>query len=402
MTNSPGTVLLQTPLYERHLRQKARMASFGGWNLPLHYPTGVMREHIATRMQAGLFDIGHMGRFFLSGAGVAPWLSRRLTNDPRALAAGRAHYTFLAKESGGAIDDAFLYRLEADRFLLVVNASNRERAWQALAAGAPDDTVRMEDATDTTSMLALQGPHSTDLLQQVTSGTLQPGRHRIERIVFRGCELWIASTGYTGERVGYELIVPAEAVGALWDTLSASGAVPAGLGARDSLRLEAGLPLYGHELGIDRTGREIPVFANRVAKYGVRLPGRGDYAGMRVLEGQRAEYEAIVSGKLRAEPTHLPQLIQPIAGPPGGRPLRAGYELYLDDAMVGYVTSGTSAPLLPARPQGGAALTRPIGLALLRADLRYDTCGGLALEVRDGRGAAMAATLVASNLLQQA
>ncbi len=122
MEHSPGAALLPTPLFERHVRQKARIVRFGGWNLSLHYATGVMREHIATGTQAGVLDIGHMGRFLLTGTSVAAWLSRRLTNDPRTLAAGRAHYTFLANDSGGAVDDAFLYRLEGDRSLLVVNA----------------------------------------------------------------------------------------------------------------------------------------------------------------------------------------------------------------------------------------------------------------------------------------
>ena len=218
--------------------------------------------------------------------------------------------------------------------MLVVNASNRDRVWQALAAEAPDDTVRMEDVTHTTSMLALQGPRSAGLLQQVTGSALQAGRHRIGRLVFRGCEAWIASTGYTGERVGYELILPAEEVGALWDALLASGAVPAGLGARDSLRLEAGLPLYGHERGIDRTGREITVFANGVAKYGVRMPGCGDYEGMTALDAQRAEYDAIMSGTLQGAAQRLPHSIRPIAGPRGGRPLRAGYEVFVGGERV--------------------------------------------------------------------
>jgi aminomethyltransferase len=207
--------------------------------------------------------------------------------------------------------------------------------------------------------------------------------------------LTLARTGYTGERIGFELFVPLAALLDLWQALVAAGAVPAGLGARDSLRLEAGLPLYGHELGLDRDGNDIPIFANRVARFGVRSPGNGRYVGVEALDAQRAEREAILSGQWRGEPKRLPRLVQPIEALEGRRPLRAGYEVYCGGEPAGYVTSGTSVPIVgPERREAPGLQMRPIGLALLRSDLRFDPLRPLLFEVLDARGSAMQAQLV--------
>jgi aminomethyltransferase len=399
MAAPDSEALLRTRLHSWHAGNGARMVAFGGWSMPLHYAAGVVREHLATRTQAGLFDVSHMGRFRVSGQGALDFLVRVLTNDAAALAPGQAQYTLLATEHGGAIDDAYLYRLSAEDFLLVVNASNRARDWEWLHASLPD-AVLLTDQSEALMMFALQGPRSEDLLAGIVDASALPEarRNRLRMGKYDGHALIVARTGYTGEAVGFELFVDAQVALAFWQRLIDAGAVPAGLGARDSLRLEAGLPLYGHELGTDRDGNEIPIFANRIARFGVRKPGNGDYVGVRALDAQRLEYEAIMAGVLR--PPHvrlLPQLVQPLAVFTGRRPLRAGYDLLLDDEPVGYVTSGTSIPVGRASANESYEM-RPIGLALVRCDIRFDSAAPVRLTVRDARQALMETQLVERNL----
>jgi aminomethyltransferase len=392
--------LLRTQLHPWHAANGARMVSFGGWSMPLHYATGVVREHLATRTQAGLFDVSHMGRFRISGQGAQDFLARVLTNDAAALLPGQAHYTLLATELGGAIDDAYLYRLSAEDFLLVVNASNRARDWNWLHAQSIPDAVLLTEQSEALMMFALQGPRSEALLAAIVDASALPQARRngLRMAKYEGHALIVARTGYTGEAVGFELFVDAQVALALWQRLIDAGAVPAGLGARDSLRLEAGLPLYGHEFGTDRDGNEIPIFANRLARFGVRKPGNGDYVGVRALDAQRAEYDAIVAGAIGLSKVRwLPRLVQPLAVFSGRRPLRAGYELLLDEEPAGYVTSGTSVPVAHASANAPYEM-RPIGLALVRCDIRFDAAAPVRFSVRDARQALMEAHLVERNL----
>jgi aminomethyltransferase len=368
--------------------------------MPLHFSAGVVREHLATRTQAGLFDVSHMGRLRFSGHGAQEFLSRVLTNDAAVLAPGQAHYTMLANERGGAIDDAYVYRLSADDFLLVVNASNRERDWDWLHRQSVPGSVLLSDQSEALAMFALQGPHSETLLGGVVNAAAipEPRRNRLGMGKYDGHALIVARTGYTGEAVGFELMVDAQVAVALWQRLIDAGAFAAGLGARDSLRLEAGLPLYGHELGVDREQNEIPIFANGLARYGVRKPGSGDYIGRQALEAQRIEYDAIVSGSAsRTEVRWLERLVRPLAVFDSRRPLRAGYDLMLGDEPVGYVTSGSSVPLARASANEPYEM-RPIGLALLRSDLRPRADVPVRLGVRDARRELMQAYLVERNL----
>ena len=379
------------------------MVPFGGWDMPLQYAGGITREHIATRTAAGLFDVCHMGRFRAIGPKATAFLSSKLSNDPSTLAPRQAHYTLLANEQGGAIDDAYLYRLGVEDFLLVVNASNRDKDWAWLHAERLPADVRLEDASEALAMIALQGPSSTQVLESVIGhGVLpEPRRNRLRVVAFGAIELVVARTGYTGESVCFELFVPASAAVELWQRLVDAGAQPAGLGARDSLRLEAGLPLYGHELGLDMAGKEIPVFANALARFGVRPAGQVAYVGSAALERQRAEFEEIARGTCSTpvQQRVLKRLVKPLAAFESRRPLRAGHRLFLDGEAVGYVTSGTSVPVARELARlGDQPEMRPIGLALVRSDIRYSANPRVRFDVRDARGDVLVAELVERNL----
>jgi len=397
------SLLKHTVLHDQHVAHGARMVPFGGWHMPVQYSMGITREHIATRTNAGLFDVSHMGRYRCKGAGAARFLTSVLTNDARTLVPGQAHYTLLANEQGGAIDDAYLYRLSEEDFLLVVNAANREKDWEGLRAYGVPAGVTLDDESEQLAMVALQGPRAGDILASLIGpGSLpEARRNRMCRATFSANEVIVARTGYTGEGVCFELFVPRPAAIELWQRLLDAGAQPAGLGARDSLRLEAGLPLYGHELGLDADGRDIPIFANALARFGVRPAGRGAYIGSAALEEQRAEYESIVNGSCNTPPHQrlLQRLVRPIAAFASRRPLRAGYQLFLGGQPVGYVTSGSSVPVA----RSGARLDdhaemRPIGLALIRSDILYSSGTRVSFSVCDAHGEVMAAELVERNL----
>ncbi len=383
--------LRRTALFERHEALGAQLVPFGGWEMPLQYRSGIVREHLATRRDAGLFDVSHMGRFRVSGDGAAPFLQRVLSNNVEALDVDEAQYTLVPTETGGAVDDAYLYRFDDAGFLLVVNASNADRVREHLDGhleGFPG--VRIEDRTDAVAMLALQGPRSRELLESVAAaGRLpDPLRNALGRLTVGGAEVRVARTGYTGEPLCFELFVPRESAGAVWDLLLDAGAAPAGLGARDTLRLEAGLPLYGHELGADPDGDEIPVFALPFARQAVSFsPVKGAFAGRARLLAQwrAAERIAYRDYTLRAD---LPRIVQPLAvlGPGVAR---AGDRVYRDGRQVGWVTSGTRVPYwefdgdgLDAAPTDRHAL-RSIALAYLDSDLVWDD--RVEVEVRGRR-----------------
>jgi len=404
--NVPNTDLRRTSLFEWHRSHGATLVDFAGWEMPVQYETGTIAEHLATRRGAGLFDVAHMGRYRFTGPGVLDHLSRVLTNDPRGLNVGEAHYAFIGNENGGAVDDAYLYCIGVDDYLLVVNADNREKDWEWIAARTIDGS-EMVDVSDDFGMISLQGPTSTDVLRDALGDIELPENKRNQMCIadVDGRPLVIARTGYTGESTAFELFPEADFTVELWERLVAAGGVPNGLAARDSLRLEAGLPLYGHELGEDIDGNDIPIFANSLATWGVRGPG-GEFIGQADLDRQRAEYEAIKRYELDTpiSERRLTHLVQPIAVFDGRKPLRAGYRLFLDGEPVGYVTSGTSVPYaqfegpgiedVPSEEHG----LRPVGLALVRSDIRYRSDVPVVFEVVDARGRSSNAELVQRNL----
>ena len=232
--------LLRTPLYERHVALGARMVPFAGWEMPVQYE-GVIPEHLAVREDCGVFDVSHMGRFEFEGPKVPAVLQSLLSNDIDKVAEGGAQYTLLTNERGGIIDDLIVYRVESGRFILIVNASNREADfdWIMEHAGAGTD---LRDKTDEFALLAVQGPTSLERLglDQGTAFTWEMGE-------VAGIEVMVNRTGYTGEQ-GVELMVMTEDAVALWDAVVERGATPCGLGARDTLRLEVCYPLHGNDI----------------------------------------------------------------------------------------------------------------------------------------------------------
>jgi aminomethyltransferase len=238
----------RTPLYERHQAAKARLVPFAGWEMPIMYE-GIRQEHVAVRTHAGLFDVSHMGEIETSGPQAEQFLQRILSNDVTKIAERGAQYSVLCNEDGGVIDDLFTYRLPQARFLTVTNAANhaKDLAWFQKQAAPYDVTVT--DAADSYAMLALQGPEARAILARHIEGEA-PQRFRTTDAKVAGVDCLVAGTGYTGED-GVELLIPPDGATAVWDALTADGATPVGLGARDTLRLEVCFHLYGNDLSED-------------------------------------------------------------------------------------------------------------------------------------------------------
>lgn len=340
------TDLRRTAFHDRHAALGARLTEFGGWEMPLQYPTGTIKEHLAVRKHAGLFDVSHMGRFTIRGEGAVAFLQHVLTNNVEALD-GRptdAQYTLIPNENGGAVDDAYLYRFTPDEFLLVVNAANREKDWEHLQL-LRRDPVELHDATGEVAMLALQGPASRQILGGLLTGghPPEPMRNAAGVAEIEGVPVRVARTGYTGEPVGFELFLPAEDGPKLWDLLVERGATPCGLGARDSLRLEASLPLYGAELGLDEQGHDIPIMAIPLARFGLSFAeGKGEFIGSRALSEQW-ETAARILRQDFTDLAALPRRVVPVAVT--GRGIaRAHARVLRDGHEIGVVTSGTAVP----------------------------------------------------------
>lgn len=244
--------LRRTPLYEKHRELGARMVDFGGWEMPVQY-RGIMDEHKAVRTAVGLFDVSHMGEFDIRGPRLVEFVDYLCANDARKLPPGRAQYSMLLNERGGTIDDIIVYRLSEDHALMVVNAGNIEKDWQHVRAVADGfEGVRVEDHSDRYALLAIQGPQAEALLRDLLDfDPAEMGYYSVREGHIAAFPVIVARTGYTGED-GFELFIEASDAAALWEQLLDAGQAydlqPAGLGARDTLRLEASMPLYGHEL----------------------------------------------------------------------------------------------------------------------------------------------------------
>jgi aminomethyltransferase len=384
------SALRRTVLHDLHVSLGAKMVEFGGWEMPVYYPTGIVEEHLATRNGAGLFDISHMGRFIIRGAGALPFLQHVLTNnaeaiDPRIIG---AQYTLIPNETGGAIDDAYLYRFVQDEYLLVVNAANREKDWDHFQSHVGDfKDVELVDRTEQIAMLSLQGPKSREILEQtIEVGALpEPMRNTVSTVSIAGAKIGLARTGYAGEPLCFELFADREVASVIWETLSAKGVTPSGLGARDTLRLEAGLALYGHELGRDPEGLEIPILGYPNAKIGVSFsPLKHNYLGQSALLKQ---FEALQRITFRdySMIDALPRMIQPVALM-GRGVARQGAKVFKGDQLVGYVTSGTRVPFWVVEGEGlSSVLTdqkalRSICLAYMDSDIVEDD--RVSIEIR--------------------
>lgn len=239
----------RTPLYEQHLGAGARMVDFAGWEMPIQYATGINQEHLAVRENVGLFDVSHMGEVRVTGPGALTFLRFATLNDPALLRPGRGQYSMLPNDRGGLIDDLYVYCTAPDDYLVVCNAANREAATVHLRRLVANYDADLTDVSDDYGLLALQGPGAALLLGRQTDadvGSLKKNRTLSGSVA--GCAVTVARTGYTGED-GFELFCRPDDAPTLWGAFTAASAVPCGLGARDTLRLEAGFPLYGHELG---------------------------------------------------------------------------------------------------------------------------------------------------------
>lgn len=255
--------LKRTNLYQWHVDHGGRMVPFAGWEMPVQYPTGPIEEHYLTRRSAGLFDIDHMGQITVTGPDAETYLNRLVTWDVRLMAAYEAHYALMCYEHGGIVDDVFIYKL-AGRWFVVVNASNLDKDFQWLQDHAQGYNVTVTNVSAETYMLALQGPRAIELLQKlITANMSSVARFNAVETDLAGVSTLIGRTGYTGED-GVELFFPAEAARQVWESILNTGAAgdievkPVGLAARDSLRFEAGFPLYGHEISAEIT----PIEAN--------------------------------------------------------------------------------------------------------------------------------------------
>ncbi|GIV20465.1 MAG: aminomethyltransferase [Armatimonadota bacterium] len=313
--------LRRTPLAEVHPRMGARMVEFAGWWMPVQY-SGIMQEARAVRENVGMFDISHMGRFHLWGDDVIPALDTLTTNDVSALSDGAAQYSLLTNPQGGVLDDIIVYRLAANHFLVVVNAANadKDRAW--MLQHFPS-SVSLEDATTQTAMIAVQGPKALELVGHLLAHDLTPlPRFHVATVHWRGNEVLVARTGYTGED-GVELILDASAAEPLWNALYEAGVVPCGLGARDVLRIEAGYPLYGHELNEHINPIE--------AGLGWVVSKSKQFIGAEVIRRVREQGAARKLVGLEVE---------------GRMVARQGYPVQVNGQTVGEITSGTFSPTL--------------------------------------------------------
>jgi aminomethyltransferase len=245
VSSTASTALRRTPLYERHSAAGAKLVPFAGWEMPVQY-SGIRREHLAVRHEVGIFDVSHMGQVETRGPDALAFLQRVLSNDIRRVSEGGAQYSVMCREDGGVLDDLFTYRLAECEFLTVTNAANHAKDIAWLQGQASDYDVDVIDVADRFAMLAVQGPRARALVQGLSDGSLPPRMRCVERTV-AGAAMLVCGTGYTGEE-GVELLLDPTDAPAVWDALCAGGATPAGLGARDTLRVEVCYPLYGNDL----------------------------------------------------------------------------------------------------------------------------------------------------------
>lgn len=317
-----------TPLIERHRALGAKLTSFGGWDMPLQY-AGIIEEHRAVRERAGLFDLSHMGELFVEGPDAAEALATAVVSEPPRLKVGRAQYSMICAANGGILDDLIVYRLAEDRFLVVANAGNALLVSDLLAQRIGPFRAILDDRSLATALCAVQGPRSVEILAPLTELDLETIRYyAIAEGTVAGIPALVARTGYTGED-GFEVFVETARAGELWDALWLAGQpfglAPVGLGARDTLRLEAGMPLYGNEL--DPTVNPFEAGLGRV----VRLDQEADFVGREAL---RRIAESAPTRRL----VGLAMTGRGIA--------RHGYPIYAADRLSGTVTSGTYSPSL--------------------------------------------------------
>lgn len=341
-----------TPLYQAHLALGARMVPFAGYQMPIQY-TSITSEHLAVRGLLGMFDVSHMGEFWIRGPGAQDFLQYVTLNDVSKLKEGRAQYSMLPNAQGGVVDDIYIYRTGQEEYLMVLNAANIEKDWEHLLHLLGGFEARLENASDFFALIAVQGPRAVSVLQKLSDTDLH-SRKKNDTFMGKLAGRWVrfARTGYTGED-GYEVFVAPDEAQVIWEALLGAGVTPCGLGARDTLRLEAGFPLYGHEL-TDATNPLCTPFAWVVK-------GQKDFFGKQAMLNASCERRLV---GLLVE---------------GGIP-REGYRVLKEGLEVGLLTSGTHSPLLK----------KGIGMAYVQSDW---AAVGTPLEV-EIRGKVAPATVV--------
>jgi aminomethyltransferase len=319
--NSVTESLHRSPLHNIHKSCEAKFAEFGGWLMPLSYTTGTLQEHKACRAEAAIFDVSHLGTLRVTGGDAFQAIQETFTNDLDRINPGKAQYTHLLNDSGGVIDDVIIWWIEKSEFEIMPNASNTERVRLALERFQGE--VYATDTTDQRAVIAVQGPKAQKILEKVSEEFSLIQRFSIGKVAYKDRSLTAAGTGYTGED-GLEISAPLDVAEELWSELVNAGAIPAGLGARDTLRLEAALPLHGNELSAEIS----PIEAN--LKWVVAME-KTDFIGKSAIENQ---VQTGVRRKLFGIVTN------------GRRPPRSGQPITKDAQEVGVITSGNYSPML--------------------------------------------------------
>lgn len=328
----------KTPLYDVHIAEGGKIVPFAGYLLPVQYAGGVIKEHMAVRQAAGLFDVSHMGEILFTGPTALDTLNHLLTNDFTDMPAGRVRYSVMCNEKGGVIDDLVIYKFGDEEYLAVVNAANRHKDYAHMAANLLPGT-KAEDISDSVAQLALQGPAAPAVLGSLVSEDKLPKKYytAVRDVDINGMKCMISRTGYTGE-LGYEIYTAPENAVALWKTLREAGGehglIPCGLGARDTLRLEAAMPLYGHEMDEDISPLEAGL------GFGVKM-GKSDFIGKAALEAA-------------GEPSRVRVGLEIT-----GRGIaREHQDVFIGEEKIGVTTSGTHCP----------AVGKAVAMALVSAD----------------------------------
>jgi aminomethyltransferase len=347
-------MLKQTPLFPLYAKYGAKTIDFGGWDLPVHF-SSIQKEHDAVRSQAGLFDVSHMGEVSVTGSGALAFLQQMTTNDVSKLEVNQAQYSLMCYPDGGVVDDLLVYKLASEHYMLVINASNidKDLDWLRKHASASDN-VRLDNISDETALLALQGPLAMQILQRLTTANLADIKsyHFLPDVNVAGINALVSRTGYTGED-GFELYLRSEDAPAIWELLlqegAAEGLIPTGLGARDTLRFESRLPLYGQELSATITPIEAGV------GFFVK-PDKGEFIGREVLASQKRDGATRKLVGLEMIDRGIP---------------RSHYPVYTGEQQIGEITTGTQSPTYKTS----------VGLALI--DAAYTALGTeLHVEIR--------------------
>ncbi len=346
----------KTPLNSVHRALGGKMVDFGGWDMPVQYAAGVIEEHMATRTRAGLFDVSHMGEIWVEGPDAIAFVNRITTNDVTKLVDGQAHYSALTNQHGGVVDDLLVYRFGPERLLLVVNAGTTEKDWAWIKSHHSEhEDVQLRNASAEYCQIAVQGPKAVEILQRLTETELEPIKYYwFTTGQVDGVDAIISRTGYTGED-GFEVYAAADKAEQLWKKImhtgEPEGILPCGLAARNTLRLESAMSLYGHELGDDIT----PLEAN--LGWITKLGKESDFVGRGPLAEQK---ETGVTRKVVGFEMTEPGIA------------RDDFDIYINDEKVGKVTSGSPAPFL--KKNIGLAFV-PVEFANVGQELKIDIRG---------------------------